>query len=230
MTDKSAKITMREKRRVLRYDGVKVLTYETQYPEIELKNKAAERRINAAIASQVLGFERYAAARLFRQAIREYKNSVENGYPVRVFDAVLNYSVTYNGACHLSAYRDFYQFTGGAHGSTQRLADTWSLTTGRRLPLRSFVTERNYREHLISEITRQADAAYRKNPNIYFDDYRELIVSYFNENSYYLTGDGIVIYYGQYEIAPYATGIVEFTISYGREVTRPSCPAAGTAE
>ena len=37
-----------------------------------------------------------------------------------------------------------------------------------------------------------------------------------NENqAYYLNRDGIIVYFQQYEIAPYSSGIREFKIPYG---------------
>jgi len=68
----------------------------------------------------------------------------------------------------------------------------------------------------------QADENMQQQP-IYFEDYRNLIVQHFNPASYYLSNDGLVIYYQQYEIAPYATGIVEFTIPFSVLEWRPHC-------
>ena len=73
---------------------------------------------------------------------------------------------------------------------------------------------------LIDQILRQADENIQQNPGINFEDYHALIVKYFNEEHYYLTPSGVAIYYQQYEIAPYSTGIVVFTISY---MEPPSC-------
>ena len=49
---------------------------------------------------------------------------------------------------------------------------------------------------------------------MYFDDYQDLIKKNFNPQSFYLTPNGLVIYYQQYEVGPYAAGIIEFTIPY----------------
>lgn len=62
-----------------------------------------------------------------------------------------------------------------------------------------------------------------ENPGVYFDDYRKLIAQYFNEEQYYLTPQGVAIYYQQYEIAPYSTGIVVFTVPYDVLGWKPSC-------
>jgi len=59
--------------------------------------------------------------------------------------------------------------------------------------------------------------------NIYFDDYEKNVANYFNPKSFYLVPDGIVIYFQQYEIAPYASGIPQFTIPYSAYILKPGC-------
>ena len=47
-----------------------------------------------------------------------------------------------------------------------------------------------------------------------FDDYPELLRSTFQAGNFYLTPEGIVIYYQQYDIAPYSSGITEFLLPF----------------
>ena len=46
-----------------------------------------------------------------------------------------------------------------------------------------------------------------------------LIREHFNPQSYFLEPRSIVIYYQQYDIAPYATGIPEFRLPYPENIT-----------
>ena len=222
--DQKAAISMREVKRTLSYQNVPVLSFSVQYPEIGLAaNKVAQIRINNEIRSQVAEFTKSVATSLYRQAVENYKNAQQNGYPFHAFEAVLNYTVTYNQNCHLSMYRDRYEFTGGAHGNTIRSSDTYSLRSGATLPLSSyFQPYQNYRRILLTQILRQADENMRQNP-VYFDNYAILIMQNFNEKNYYLTPGGIAIYFQQYEIAPYSTGIVVFTVPYSLLHWYPIC-------
>jgi hypothetical protein len=138
-TDIRARITTKYFKREFEYDKTIVLTASAQYPEVSLADRAAQDRINRRIRAQVERFERYISTALYIRAVREYKYSIENNIPVRVFEAVLQYETTYNENCHLSIYRDLYQYTGGAHGSTLRLSDTWDLRSGKTLPLGVFI-------------------------------------------------------------------------------------------
>lgn len=220
-----ATVLMRETKREFRYQNTVVLTLSMKYPEISLRNSPiAETRINARIHSQTTRFTRYASNTLYRQAVRDYKNALSQGYPFRPYEAILNYQVPYYENCYLSAYRDQYEYTGGAHGSTIRLSDTWNLKTGARIPLsRFFPRGSNYRKFLIDQIVKQAEHNMHQNPDIYFADYKTRIYKYFDPESYYLTPSGLCIYYQQYTIAPYATGIALFLISYRTLQWYPSC-------
>ncbi|MDD2361358.1 MAG: DUF3298 and DUF4163 domain-containing protein [Oscillospiraceae bacterium] len=222
--DSSAIITMRETKRDFNYNKITVLSLSISRPEVMLvNNPQAQLRINSRYYAQANSFYRMTSTTLYRQAVQFYHESVKNDFPFRPFDAVMNYDITFNQACYLSSYSDRYQYTGGAHGSTLRASDTFSLKTGRRLPLSHFFQAGfNYRGFLIGQIIKQADRNMQSQP-IYFENYRELIVQHFNPASYFLSPEGINIYYQQYEIAPYASGIIVFTVPYGGAVNKPSC-------
>ncbi|MDD3833420.1 MAG: DUF3298 and DUF4163 domain-containing protein [Oscillospiraceae bacterium] len=220
----SAIITMRETKQDFYFNRTTVLSLSISRPEVILvNNPRAQSLINRRYYTQANSFYRMASTTMYRQAVRFYRESIRNGFPFHPFEAVMNYDITFNKDCHLSSYYDRYQYTGGAHGSTIRASDTFSLKTGRRLPLSHFFRSGfNYRGFLLGQIIKQADRNMQSQP-IYFENYRELIVQYFNPASYFLSPEGINIYYQQYEIAPYASGIIVFTIPYGGALRNPSC-------
>lgn len=224
-SNESAKVTMREFQREMKYANTVMVTVEVAYPQVEIPgNRVAEAGINGRIRAQVNRFNQYSTTVLYRQAIQEYRNAQNNEFPFRPYSAVLHYDVTYNWNCYFSLYRDQYEFTGGAHGNTVRYSDTWSLKTGRHLSLSQiFAMCTGYRKRLTEEIIRQADQRMKQQPGIFFEDYRELILKYFNEDHFYLTPDGLAIYYQQYEIAPYSSGIIVFTVPYKVLGWEPSC-------
>lgn len=216
-----ASIVMCKTKRTFTYNNTPVLTLSICYPKVSLHHcPYAQDSVNFQIQAQVCDFLHYASSDLYQQAIATYQESQENAFPFRRYEAILQYEITYNQHCHLSLYRDQYVYTGGAHGGTVRMSDTWDLMSGCSIPLSGFFpADQDYRTLLIDQITNQANEKMQQNPGIFFEDYRALIVKYFNEEHYYLTSSGVAIYYQQYEIAPYATGIVIFTIPY----VEPSC-------
>lgn len=213
----SAEVHMHRQKCDLFYDDVQMVSATVSYPEAVLAgNEAAQNRINRCVCAQAENFCRDVSGRLYCQAIKEYLASQEQDFPFRMFGAGLDYNISYNRDCHFSVYRDRYEYTGGAHGLTVRDSDTWSLETGCRLPLSSFFCPgEDYRETVLAEIIRQADLNMQQNPGIYFDDYRNLIRRYFDPEHFYLTPDGAAVYFQQYEIAPYAAGIIIFIVPYG---------------
>jgi hypothetical protein len=75
----------------------------------------------------------------------------------------------------------------------------------------------NYKTYILNIVKEQIE----QDPSIYFEDYEKLISQTFNKNNFYCTPDGIIVYYQQYDIAPYSSGIREFLIKYNNCVIDP---------
>ncbi len=220
----SATIVPRVQKQDFTYEDVLVLTVENHFFTVRLPGGGpVEAVINNRIQTQVDELNAYASTTLYENAVETYQYSKEEGFPFNAFQAGLYYKVTYNQDCFLSMYRDQFEYTGGAHPNTLRYSDTWNLRTGMVVPLSSFFPPGfNYQSLLLGLILKQADKNYAEEP-IYFENYRQLIVEMFNPQSFYLSPCGLKIYYQHYDIAPYSTGIVEFTIPYKVVKNPPSC-------
>lgn len=212
--------------REMYYKDTMVLRYKINFPQFRSSHFVTGiTRINAYCRRKTVQYQRYLERDLYAMAVREYEYSMANGFPVRAFEAQLDYTVTYSRNCGLSLYFDRYQFTGGAHGSTIRDSRTWNIRTGRRIFLRElFPYSVDYQEYLIQTINRQIAGQIASGNNIYFENYEQLTAKTFQPESFYLTPDGLAIYYQQYDIAPYSSGIPVFIINYeeGR-VVLPTC-------
>lgn len=201
-----------------------VLTTDIDNFRIKLPMRFPEFMINRVLQVQEAQFINNNIRVLYPQAVVDYKNSLQNSYPFNPYGAFLSYTVSYNENCYLSFYYDTYTYTGGAHGTTIRKSNTFNLKTGREVPLSAFFNNPvTYKRRVLKYITEQAEERENQNPGMFFEDYKSLMRKYFNENSYYLSPEGLVIYYGQYDIAPYAVGIVEFTIPYEEVDNVPRC-------
>lgn len=220
-----ATINMRDINCRFKYDNIEILTLNIKYPIINISNNPrAEENINNQISMQVNEYIEYASNTLYNQAMNTYTDSLKNNFPFHSYEAYIVYTITYNDNCFLSLFTDKYEYTGGAHGNTIRTSNTWELCTGQNIYLYCFFKPyTDYTHLLIQEIIAQAEENLKENPFIYFDDYKILIIKNFNPHSFYMSPDGITIYYQQYDIAPYSTGIVEFTIPYVKIGWFPSC-------
>lgn len=203
----------------MQYEGVTVLNYKIEYPEFIAGNyPKAIGEINLYYKDKALALQKTFRTKLYQMAVTQYLYDVKNGFPVIAYEALQTFEVTYNKACIISLYFDNYEFTGGAHGLTTRSSDTWNLQTRQILKLSElFECLFSYRSYIIKKIIAQI----KKNPDIYFDNYAELVEQNFNPDSFYSTKDGLVIYFQQYDIAPYSSGIREFLLPYNKCVMDP---------
>lgn len=208
-----------------KYNHTAVLTVDISYPQVVMRGILARNRINRYYRGVMSRFFRHASTTLYADAVREYKHALESGFPFRAYTAVMKYEITMNEDCRLCVYFDQYVYTGGAHGNTVRISDNRDLQTGCRIGMRElFALGDNYRKKVIGQILKQADANMAADPNIYFPDYRELIVKYFDTERYYLTPSGVSVFYLQYEIAPYSSGIIVFSLPYRTlGIEKPRC-------
>jgi hypothetical protein len=158
-------------------------------------------------------------------AVEQYRDFKINNFPFHAYEALAIFETPYNQNCAVSTYFNRYEFTGGAHGSTIRYSDTWNTQSGRREPLsRFFAKPAGYRAYIISEVLQQIENQIAGGEDIYFENYKELVVKTFNPASFYLKPEGVVIYFQQYDIAPYASGIHEFLIPFKEGVVlEPKC-------
>lgn len=146
------------------------------------------------------------------QMAKEDKLALEEMNSARHFfqySAFSRHEVKYNKDGILSLVQTFYTYTGGAHGMTLLDAVNLDLVNQKELTLADIHPELERQKAVIlAEINRQIAI----DPSQYFMDY--LPVDYLNEDNFYLTEEGLVIFYQLYEIAPYASGIQEFVIPW----------------
>lgn len=205
-----------------------LLTLEIFYPSIRLaQDCGAAARINRYYSYQADCFYRYVSEKLLGGALVEYRRAVRNGVPFRPYSAVMHYAVALNGECRLSTWTDRYTYTGGAHGSTLRVSDTWELQSGCYIELgRMFRGRTDVRRAVIGPLRQAARHRSREEPGLLFADYPARLEGYFNPRGFYLAPDALCLYYQPYEIGPGASGVVTFELPYaklGARFIRPDC-------
>ncbi len=199
------------------YKNTDIMRYTIKYPKfISDTFQTLLNKLNSLYRTKAVMYERSNVMNLYQMAMVEYEYSVANQFPIRQFEAFVDYVVTYNQNCMISLYFDQYEYAGGAHGLTVRYADTWNLTKSRRMELGDFFIHRsNYKEYIIQTINQQIKEEIEKKDAMYFEDYEKLVRENFKANNFYLSKEGLVIFFQQYDIAPYAAGLPTFVIPYG---------------
>jgi hypothetical protein len=197
------------------YKGIVMVDISITFPQVDVWEKPhVSQRISSFYQDSAKKYYEYAAHELYEEAIKEYIFRMGQHFPFNAYNVVQTFEKPYNLAGLLSIYYDRYEYTGGAHGNTVRYADTWHLSSGRRLTLSDFFEDSSYKsvffEYITAEIKRQIEAG----NTYYFDDYVKNVFRYFDEENYYLTDTGFAIYYPLYSIAAYVQGIPVFIVPY----------------
>lgn len=208
------------------YKNHLILKYTIKYPKfISQSFHTLTHKLNTLYHTKAVMYEKYNVMNLYQMAMVEYEYSIANNFPIHQFEAYVAFTVTYNQNCALSLYFDQYEYTGGAHGLTIRTSDTWDLERSRRMELSDFFPNReDVKEFVTQTVIMQIKEQIAQGNDMFFEDYPKLVATTFKANNFYLTKDGVVIYFQQYDIAPYAAGIQTFTIPYGPgEAMQPRC-------
>lgn len=187
-------------------DSKPYLITELNIPVISgVKDSKIEESINKVLYNDATNFKNIIEA----SALENYNSLLKAGVEVTPFQAITKYNLHYLKD-YLSLIVTYYEYRGGAHGIYSVVPYNYNLKTGERLQIKDLFKEGyDYKSIINKEIL----AEISKNPDSYFKDAFKSI----KENTdFYLTKDGIVIYFQLYEIAPFAAGNPEFLIPYSK--------------
>jgi len=181
------------------------LEVDLNIPQLEgLSDKGIQSSINNRFTTDANNFKNE-----IQSGLSEYVKNAEIGnYPVHPFAVVSRFQSGVENSKLLSLYVDYYQYTGGAHGLTGRHAYNWNLVSGQELALKD-IFQANYdygtviNQYIREQISLQ--------PEIYFTGDMGFQGLKANQD-FYLEPGYLVVYFQQYDIAPYASGIREFKI------------------
>ncbi|MDO5516760.1 MAG: DUF3298 and DUF4163 domain-containing protein [Clostridium sp.] len=139
----------------------------------------------------------------------EEQFSGKNQKPLFPYEIKSYFTITKKNDDIISLYNDYYEFLGGAHGSTIRTGYTVDRNTEQLLSLKDLFTEKyDYKNIINNKIKEEL----RKNPEKYFysaDNFQGIS----DNQGFYISDGSLIIFYEQYDIAPYVAGIPEFKIS-----------------
>lgn len=178
------------------------------YPHFDgMLDEAAQDKMNNAIENVVEQF--------IEAAQRRIDNAKQDN--THYFRPVvqLNYKVWYNDDGVLSITLNSYEFFGGAHGMSTLTGYTFNLQSGDAIPYQDlFEWNSNSREFAYHKIMEQVT---ERKIFLFPEEDQNKVAKKLRDPAYspnyYLTDkDKPVIIFQQYEIAPYAAGILQFTM------------------
>ena len=181
-----------------------------QYPQISgLKDSKVQDSINAVLKQAA-----DSAVAEGRSNAKDMAQWIADGYTggVTLCETYFDYEIKYNQNGLLSVVLSDYQYSGGAHGSTIQSSYTFDLTTGKDLSLADLMTpDSGYTAFINASIRKQIDSRV-KTGGLY--EFTPGFTDIGEDPPYYVSDEGLVFYFQQYEYFPYAAGIQEFTIPY----------------
>jgi len=192
----------------------KAIKYKDEYTEVNIKIPVIEGMENSELMAQLnQEFEKKAldfkkeSERITKEVAEESK---EQGWPLRTGSVYIEYEAQINDNRTMSISVIYYQYTGGAHGNSNKETVNLDLVNEKELSLRDlFDGSEDYKEILTKEILKQMN---NDKDNLFPETLKDFKAS--DDLKFYLTDEGIVFYFNPYEVAPYASGIVEYKISY----------------
>ena len=203
------------------YKTSEFFKYNITYPVLKLYDKNIYHdiydryviiNINNEICEEVMAFKN----NIKKQAIAYEKMYTENlsksneEYIKYQYEVYINDEVTYDRNNIMSIAITKYQFTGGAHGMTYLDTYNYNLLNGDRLTLENmFKPGVDYKEIVNKFITEEIN----DNPEEYFKG-DERFKGIGENQPFYIDEDGIVVYFGLYEIAPYYVGMPKFKLKF----------------
>ena len=184
------------------------LHIEVHYPRIEgLLDKKFQKKINEDFENHAMQLQK----EIKKEVQRQYKEQPSD-QPLYRYELISNYTTKESLSDYLVLEFVDYFYTGGAHGLSQQTYITLDLQKNKIVSLNElFDDEVDYSTQLKQLITEQIKKQ-TDHEKYFFDDFYDRIVIRENQN-FYVTADGdLVLIFNVYEIAPYSTGVVHFTL------------------
>lgn len=191
---------------VIRED-YEALEVDITIPVIQgLEDKQIEEEINQTIQENILKFK----YRIQTESEEYLQSAKSKGEEIRKYIAAAYYIVHCKTHDSLSLSVFYYCYTLGAHGCTIQEAYNLNLVNGEEISLQEILKEK---KDYVKVINREIKRQIQLNPDAYFEK-GAAFQSISEEQPFYVIEDGIVIYFGLYEIAPYSSGIRYFKIPF----------------
>lgn len=194
--------------------GVPLLIIESKIPVVTIVgNEGASSKIKAYYDE---------VKKAFQIKAKELQDYAEENYGLRPNEELqywnsfllgLSYSASRVDDKVISLVRDEYEFAGGAHPNSLRYAEQFSTATGEKLTLKDVTKDeikaRKEINDYILKLTKK-----KEYEGYFFEGYEKELPRILEENTWYLSNEGLVVIANEYIIGPHALGILEFTIPY----------------
>lgn len=174
-------------------------------------------RFNRYYRAYGRAFRRYCETSLFPLAQAAYREALESGGALTQWRATLQTTVTYEGEGLVSLYTDSVEST-ASQRIVLRRGDTWDMTSGTPLRLADFFAPHTLvRKCILSAVRETIEREERLGLYRCLPDWCVRIRRSFNPQNFYVSDEGLYVFYQTYAIAPPSEGLPTFFLPYDEE-------------
>lgn len=197
--------------RDLKSDGAIVLHYSMCRPAFPDSGK--QRRMERYFARLAQLWQARWENELFLYA-RQAFAARQPDKPFSPWQACMEYQITYWNPPLLSIRIDIKEQGAAAPPALQCIGEVWDCTGGYPCSLYSFLPQKPFRwkKCLISLLQEQAGQRLDSGEALLYDNCLSAIKDSFDPERFYLTEDGVTVFYPLYTLGPYGEGIPTFSI------------------
>lgn len=212
MDSSTPPVTPQQWKRVMKRDGEPVLTLSIRRPAFADTGKTA--RMERYFAQFAQQWKTRWEALLFPRACQALTNAREISKPFIPWQAELDYTVTLWRPPLLSLRLDALETGPNAKPLRVCMGETWDCACGYPRTLRSFFPAKahRWRKALLDSLRDQAAQQLASGESLLDPDCAQIMERAFDPDRFYLTKDGVTIFYPLYVLGSYAEGIPVFTV------------------
>jgi hypothetical protein len=204
-------VTDANKLEVLDKDNFPLVNMDISYPVLSGGNKKVRLRINRFYEKIAEIIEQFARNELLNCAAIYSHTLVNSGGAFRPSEVRVRYTVTYNDAEYFSLYREIQITDSCSQRQLYKFGDTWDLKTGWLVTLKDFFEPNAHvRKKLCTFIEERIDHEMRLGYGQYLESSQRSIRRMFDMQKFYLTTEGIVLFFDPGTIAPKHCGTPAF--------------------
>lgn len=212
MNSSTPPVTAQSWKRVMKADGAPVLTLSIRRPAFPDTGKT--RRIERYFAEVTRQWKTRWETVLFPQACQALTDAREAGNPFTPWNAELDYTVTLWRPPLLSLRLDAVESGQAPRPLHIRTGETWDCASGYPRTLRSFfpAKARRWRKDLMDALRSQAAERLASGESLLDPGCAQILERTFDPERFYLTEEGLSVFYPLCILGAYAEGIPVFTV------------------
>ena len=196
----------------MRYDeqGNLLLQENLMEASVALEEPASASAINDSLAAWYAARQEQ-AAQCLEQARKDQAYNAQAGIPFYGYAVTDQIDAGRMDGAVISVVRTTVDNTGGVHGITAVEARNFDAADGRQLTLSDVAADQ---AALSSAVADAVTAAVAADPEAYYPNAGDQAGQLLREGSWYFSRDGLTVLADPYLMAPYAAGVLRFTVPY----------------